>query len=197
MGLPPGVFRFTCPACNAGIRTKDSTRGQSVRCPKCREPILVPTEGSTVESLADAFAAEYEELTAPQSESPIPAHLSSPPPVRLRQPVDFAAPNENLLAEPAYTQTRTCPFCVQQIAFGAAKCHHCGEFLVGPQKSDFLAGCLGFLLGPVGLWYKGHWAAGFAWLVMGIIIGSATGFLAFPVFWIGMAVHAAVAKPKR
>ena len=50
-------------------------------------------------------------------------------------------------------------------------------------------------LGPVGLWYKGHWAAGFAWLVMAII-GLSTTIILGPVFWVGMAVHAAIAKPK-
>ena len=32
----------------------------------------------------------------------------------------------------------------------------------GDEKSDGTAGCLGLFLGPVGLWYKGQWAAGFA-----------------------------------
>ncbi|MFQ5744824.1 MAG: hypothetical protein ACE5HV_14730 [Acidobacteriota bacterium] len=65
-----------------------------------------------------------------------------------------------------------------------------------PTKSNGLAFLLGLLLGPVGLWYKGHWAAGFAWLVMGIIVGAATFLIAAPVFWIGMAIHAAVAEPR-
>jgi hypothetical protein len=69
----------------------------------------------------------------------------------------------------------------------------------GPEKSNFLAGCLGFVLGPVGLWYKGQWAAGFAWLAMIILITLATGGLAIflaPLFWVGMSVHAAVAESK-
>jgi hypothetical protein len=65
-----------------------------------------------------------------------------------------------------------------------------------PAKSNGLALVLGLFLGPVGLWYKGHWAAGFAWLVMGIIVGTATFLIAAPVFWIGMAIHAAVAEPR-
>lgn len=77
----------------------------------------------------------------------------------------------------------------------ARACPHCG-FVNAPKKSNLAAGCLGILLGPVGLWYKGHWAAGFAWLVMAIIIGFATGGLAAPIFWIGMAIHAMAAKPK-
>jgi hypothetical protein len=34
---------------------------------------------------------------------------------------------------------------------------------------------VGLLLGPVGLWYKGQWAAGFAWLVMAILFGIMSG----------------------
>jgi hypothetical protein len=90
-----------------------------------------------------------------------------------------------------------CPYCKEEILAGAEKCKHCGEFLAIPEKSNALAGCLGLFLGPVGLWYKGHWAAGFAWLAMAVLSGLATSGLAAPLFWIGMAIHAAVIKPKR
>lgn len=90
-----------------------------------------------------------------------------------------------------------CPYCREEILAGAQKCKHCGEFLLAPEKSNALAGCLGLFLGPVGLWYKGHWAAGFAWLAIGIILVISTAGLAAPILWIGMAIHAAVATPKR
>ncbi|MBI4516721.1 MAG: hypothetical protein HY699_12990 [Deltaproteobacteria bacterium] len=62
-----------------------------------------------------------------------------------------------------------------------------------------LAGVLGFLLGPVGLWYKGQWAAGLVWL--GAIAAAVflLGILALPVIpflWIGMAIHAAFARAR-
>ncbi len=98
---------------------------------------------------------------------------------------------------PPEEQFSNCPFCKEEIRADALKCKHCGERLDIPEKSSATAGCLGFLLGPVGLWYKGHWAAGFAWLVMAMIIGGASGGLLFPFFWIGMAVHAAAAEVKR
>ena len=63
-----------------------------------------------------------------------------------------------------------------------------------------MAGCLGFCLGPIGLWHKGHWAAGFAWIAMAILIVVGTGGIGIvlaPVFWIGMGIHAYNAKPKR
>lgn len=58
------------------------------------------------------------------------------------------------------------------------------------EKPDNTAGCLGLLLGPVGLWYKGQWAAGFAWLVIAIIGTAGSGGILAPLFWIGMAIHA-------
>ena len=64
-------------------------------------------------------------------------------------------------------------------------------------KSNATAGCLALLLGPVGLWYKGCWAAGFAWLVMAILIAPLTGFLTAPLFWIGMTIHAILAEPRQ
>jgi uncharacterized protein DUF4339 len=65
-------------------------------------------------------------------------------------------------------------------------------------QSDAVAGLLGFFFGPVGLWYKGHWTAGFAWLAIIVIVALATGGVGIvfaSIFWIGMIIHAIVAKP--
>lgn len=56
--------------------------------------------------------------------------------------------------------------------------------------SSTLAFILGVLLGPVGLFYAGNYAAGFAWLVMTIIFVFTVPPLVL-VCWIGMAIHAA------
>lgn len=97
-----------------------------------------------------------------------------------------------------------CPYCDGPISEEAQKCRHCGEFLTDTGHSDFLAGCLGFFLGPVGLWYKGQWAAGFAWIAawffifMPVVFFTAgLGIVLVPFLWIGMAIHAAAAKPIR
>jgi len=89
-----------------------------------------------------------------------------------------------------------CPDCGEAVSPHARSCPSCGSELP-VEKSNFMAGCLGFLLGPVGLWYKGHWAAGFAWLVVAVIASIATGGVAAPFFWVGMGIHALVAKPRR
>jgi hypothetical protein len=90
-----------------------------------------------------------------------------------------------------------CPYCGAKVSSEVEKCKHCGEFIAPSHHSDLLAGFLGLFLGPVGLWYKGNWAAGFAWLTMGILLSIPTGGLAAPFFWIGMMIHAVAAKPKR
>jgi hypothetical protein len=51
---------------------------------------------------------------------------------------------------------------------------------------------------PLGPWYTGHWAAGFAWLAIIVIVALATGGVGIvlaPIVWIGMIIHAIVAKP--
>jgi hypothetical protein len=85
------------------------------------------------------------------------------------------------------------------IPMQAKVCKSCGEVL-GISHSSLIAFFLGLLLGPVGLWYKGRYAAGFAWVFMCVIICVPTGILGLllaPIFWLCMAIHAAVAKPKR
>ena len=88
-----------------------------------------------------------------------------------------------------------CPSCGHQLSDQAKVCPHCGHPFA-PDRSPLTAGCLAALLGPVGLWYKGHWAAGFAWLVLGALISAATYGIAIPFVWIGMIVHAAKAEPR-
>lgn len=91
-----------------------------------------------------------------------------------------------------------CRSCQQLVLAGAFQCRHCGTGLATARKSDATAGWLGLALGPVGLWYKGYWAAGFGWLAVVILLGIVTGaWLAIPICWFGMAIHAAAVKPRR
>lgn len=106
-----------------------------------------------------------------------------------------------------------CRGCARRLQIGPDDdCPHCGtEYPLsanleqgtsdtptqsGEEKSDATAGCLGFLLGPVGLWYKGQWAAGFAWLAMAVLLGAVSGGILAPFMWIGMAIHAYTADSK-
>ncbi|MBX3422964.1 MAG: DUF4339 domain-containing protein [Pirellulaceae bacterium] len=93
-----------------------------------------------------------------------------------------------------------CKYCGNSIAPNAQKCGHCGEWIVQTSHSDSLAAVLGVLFGPVGLWYKGHWAAGFAWIMFMLIVYLSIGdfvLLLSPLFWIGMGVHAALVPGTR
>lgn len=89
--------------------------------------------------------------------------------------------------------TMFCPACAKSVSATAHACPGCGHQLM-VAKSDALAGCLGLALGPVGLWYKGHWGAGIAWLVVGTIVCLGTGLLAAPFVWLGCGLHAMMAK---
>ena len=114
---------------------------------------------------------------------------SSPPPLPPAQPIVYG-----------FHHQVACRFCQGPVNPGVQKCRHCGEFLSAPPHSNGLAGCLGLVLGPIGLWYKGQWAAGFAWIVVAVLVILGTGGLGIvfaPFFWIGMGVHAYVATPKR
>ena len=60
---------------------------------------------------------------------------------------------------------------------------------------DVFAGFLAFFIGPVGLWYKQKWAAGFAWLAMTLLLAlTGIGCFVVPFCWLGMIVHAAAAE---
>ena len=86
----------------------------------------------------------------------------------------------------------TCPFCKEEVRVHAMKCKHCQSMLV-EQKSDTVAMLLALVLGPVGLWYKGQWAAGFAWIAGVFIVVFAFGVFSLfvaPMMWLFMAAHA-------
>ncbi len=202
------VQEVYCPSCGGPMLVDDQLGGRSFECPHCR--VTVETEAATFlnrdgmklgpyslgllhkmweagqlgsnDGVWDEHAQAWRsarEFFEPQPPSP---------------PQPQPAPTAD--AQGATSGGIRCPFCKELILAGAIKCKHCGSDLEVPQKSDAAAGCLGLLLGPVGLWYKGHWAAGFAWLAMALLIGILTGGWLAPVFWIGMAAHAACAKPK-
>ena len=70
---------------------------------------------------------------------------------------------------------------------------------------NVIAGVLGFFLGPVGLWYKGRWAAGFAWIFIGVPVAwvfilSSKSAESMPAILLLMAaaqsLHAMIAEPQ-
>ena len=92
-----------------------------------------------------------------------------------------------------------CSWCAQPLERNATVCPQCSRRMVNAPKSDVLAGVFGLLFGPVGLWYKRRYAAGFAWLggtvAAAMVLGPLMQTVA-PFLWIGQAVHAVRAKPR-
>jgi hypothetical protein len=156
-----------CPVCNAAVDSSDR------RCRWCGIDFAVPESAVVPPPPPPGFRGTQQDQAAYQESS---ASIFTP----------VVTVNRSL---------HRCQACGRQVSIHASACPQCGHH-VAPDKSALAAGCLGLLLGPVGLWYKGQWAAGFAWLAMTVLLSLGTAGLAAPFCWIGMAIHAAVADTR-
>lgn len=212
------VVKYDCPKCKLRFKSPIGEAGEKDACPECGCEFIVPGQAKRieVERLATEQAEEAEQLKAlRQSEAQAKKEQKQLEAValqreeenrerELRQQAQFQRSQEAAVVRPAMLVW--CPYCHGEIHRGVKKCRHCGEFLVGTGHSDVLAGCLGFLLGPLGLWYKGHYLAGLAWFafwlffVLFVLLTSGVALLALPfapLLWIAMAIHAACVKGVR
>ncbi|MDZ4658981.1 MAG: hypothetical protein SH868_15500 [Bythopirellula sp.] len=192
---------YDCPHCSTRLKSPIDDVGLSDTCPNCGREFAVPGKDERdrirgEQELKDSRrriekeqAEQRKQLQSAEKEAERKRAAEEE-----RQSREATVAREPARASVGISQLRRCPYCSEEILSTAQKCKHCGEFLVPTGHSDFAAGCLGLLLGPVGLWYKGHWAAGFAWIAMFFLTMFGTGgfgILLAPVFWIGMAIHAA------
>lgn len=221
--------KYNCPGCKVRLTSSLREAGDADACPECGYAFEVPgvKERQRLEQRENAErekreaerehkaaaklqaaqeraakrAARLEELERQRAEE-LERYRAS---MQSQQAPASQAPLATYQS-PASLQPRrspvaaTCPYCGGDIPTRAQKCRHCGEWLADTHHSDGLAGCLSFIFAPLGLWYKGHWAAGFAWLVAIVFVLMATGglgILLIPGFWIGTTIHAILAKGRR
>lgn len=222
--------KYNCPGCKVRLTSSLREAGDADACPECGYAFEVPgvkerqrleqrenaerekreaereqkaaTKLQAAQERAAKRAAELEAMERQKADA-LDRHRANMQSQRASELERPLAAYQDPAASPSpqrASATAACPYCGGDVPRRAQKCRHCGEWLVSTNHSDGLAGCLGFMLGPVGLWYKGHWAAGFAWIAAAFLFGFALfpfGFLLFPIFLIGMTIHAAAAKGRR
>ena len=213
------TVKFECPNCNVSLSSPLKDAGNTDYCPDCGTEFVVPgkkEKQKAAKVAADKNKARQQARDKKSIEKQQAADKRKATKIASQQASQEAKAaaererKEQLLSRQrqqqeaeqyrrqAALQPVPCPYCDMQVQRGSKKCGHCGEWLVSTGHSDALAGVLALFFGPVGLWYKGHWAAGFAWLASGIFIlgplvawTCGVGIIFAPVFWLGMIVHAA------
>ena len=100
------MIKFNCPSCDYRIAAPDGAGGQKGKCPKCKTAIAVPSprplKGAFLKTIDDDIQFANTTLKRP--------------------PVDN---NTYSIKE----NTKSCPYCGEEILEIAKKCKHCGEFL--------------------------------------------------------------------
>src|SRR4051794_30681785 len=51
--VPPMPIPVSCPSCSATFRVKDEYAGKRAKCPKCGEPLTIPTAIQAAETLLE------------------------------------------------------------------------------------------------------------------------------------------------
>jgi len=192
---------FQCVHCSKNLRIAVSMLGRQCRCSECNtlQVANLVADPPSLSSVRDRKRVTEQLGAAKRDKQRAEADLREAANLRTREEIQYRREQQmqtELRARQQESQHHRvlCPYCRGQIPNSAQKCMHCGEFLAGTEHSDVLACLLGLFLGPVGLWYKGHFAAGFAWLAFWIIVVLATGGVGIclaPFFWLGMGIHAA------
>ncbi|AMV20504.1 PrsW family glutamic-type intramembrane protease [Planctomyces sp. SH-PL14] len=72
-------IRVTCDSCRTTLRAEDRHAGKRVRCPKCREPILVPAAvpGSDDDGSEDFFGATENAASSAATKSAVSSHVDT------------------------------------------------------------------------------------------------------------------------
>lgn len=99
-------IRFDCPSCGRSLQVSESSAGEHVTCPNCRNSLTVPEDVVDAETFGDTSAP-----------SPSDSSRSSEREENDRREIIGHASNDR----------RPCPMCGEMIPVKAAKCRFCGE----------------------------------------------------------------------
>ena len=109
-----------CPSCGKRLKAPDSAAGKRALCPKCRNPVQIPTEIiHDAEEVTDTEQATEAAAAVPEDEYGL-ANVGAEP--------AGAAPPE--------PERRPCPACGEMIAVAAVKCRYCGEIVNAAYKTQ-------------------------------------------------------------
>ena len=99
---------FKCPACAQDLQAPTSMSGETIDCPNCTKPLIVPAI------------------------QPSTQRTYTPP-----QKPKLTIPKGGLAGATSQSQTeKPCPMCGESILAVAKKCKHCGSMLDGTQNAQ-------------------------------------------------------------
>ena len=105
------MIRFNCETCGKIYEVENKYAGKSVKCKKCTTKLIIPTGKNEPEK---DQTKEYQILDEIYQDLPAPEDSDTQNPDQI-----YGLQKE----------TKTCPFCGEEILKVAKKCKHCGEFL--------------------------------------------------------------------
>lgn len=141
-------------ACGKRAKVKDELAGRKIKCPECKEPIVVPGERvATADDDAAAPTGKAAFAGLPRKEKTPAAGIPRKTPaggVPRAQAVGGAVgdddeaprkkgafaglPRKKGGDDDAASDEKPCPFCAEPVKRAAKKCRHCGESLVDGAK---------------------------------------------------------------
>lgn len=114
-------IQFAC-RCGQRLAVKDELAGRAVKCPKCGQPIQVPT-GSAAAAPAMAGRAPAPGQMQPPAPAPVPGPLGAPPPGTFPPSAFHGMLDDAGLGKPGEI---ACPACNAGMRPGSVLCIKCG-----------------------------------------------------------------------
>lgn len=109
------TIAFRCPTCNAGLKVPGKLAGRKGKCPKCGEPLAIPTSSPKKQSRPVGMSP-LDALAAVEASA-----VATPPP-------SVSAPQNQGTATSTIGGVR-CPSCLALLPAEAKICAHCGIYL--------------------------------------------------------------------